>query len=83
MQTANTVDFVTMYPSFDQSVLLQRLQDSLEEAWEWELLRAEERSTLRKDGWVHLTNGEARRPALGLCTKEEVSELVSFVIGNE
>jgi hypothetical protein len=84
LQTADTVDFVTMYPSFDQSVLLQRLQDSLEEAWEWELLRAEEGSTLRlrKDGWVHLTSEEAKRPALGTWTKEEVLELVGFVIGN-
>ena len=82
--TANTVDFVTMYPSFNQDLLKSRLHDSIEEAWAWEeaTMKEGEELRVRKDGWVHLTKEEATRPSLGNWTKVELLELVDFVIDN-
>eukprot|EP00667_Euglena_gracilis_P000489 EG_transcript_489 len=82
--TATTVDFVTMYPSFDQKLLKDRLRDAICEAWEWEEKKLEKRHQLRarKDGWVHLTPEEAAQDASGSWSKEGVLEMVEFVIDN-
>ena len=33
--TADIVDFVTMYPSFAQTKLKERLRDSVQDSWDW------------------------------------------------
>ena len=82
--TATAVDFVTMYPSFDQSLLKERLADAIKEAWEWEEAKAQAGEVVRigKDGWLRLSASEAREPAIGAWTREEVLELVYFVVDN-
>ena len=87
--TALSVDFVAMYPNFHQGRLKERLRDALEEAWSWEesMMQMEEgaeRRTLKlkKDGWVELTAADLKKPSLGLWFKEEVLELLHFVIEN-
>ena len=83
-KTATTVDFVTMYPSFDQNLLKARLKDAMGEAWAWERRRCERGEVLRMraDGWVRLTEEEARKPSIGIWSQEEVCELVMFVVDN-
>ena len=82
--TANTVDFVTMYPAFEQSTLKARLLDSIQEAWAWEESKAKEGEELRvrTEGWVHLSKEEASAPPAGCWTRDELVELVNFVIDN-
>ena len=81
--TATTVDFVTMYPAFDQKLLKERLQDAIAEAWQWEE-ETEEGKHLRiaKSGWVWLTDEEVTLPTLGMWCKAELLELLEFVIDN-
>jgi hypothetical protein len=82
-ETATTVDFVSMYPSFDQASLKRRLQDALEEAWQWESEKREEGELrLRANGWVRLTKEEAAAESIGNWTKAEVQELLHFVLDN-
>ena len=83
-KAATTVDFVTMYPSFDQTLLKARLKDAMGEAWAWERRRCERGEVLRMraDGWVRLTEEEARKPSIGIWSQEEVCELVMFVVDN-
>ena len=82
--TANTVDFVSMYPSFEQTTLKERLMDSLQEAWSWQAQRAKDGDVVRLQtgGFVHLTPEEAARPSANTWTMDEVAELVAFVIDN-
>ena len=77
-QTADTVDFITMYPKFDQQLLQQRLTEALLEAWRY--AEEEEGETLRltRKGWVQDT-GAAHQEGW---TQPELIELVSFVINN-
>ena len=82
--TATTVDFVTMYPSFDQELLKERLRDSISEAWEWEAQKPKEGKHLRlkKGRWVWLTDEDLSKPTIGTWTQKEVLDLVEFVINN-
>ncbi len=82
--TATTVDFVTMYPAFDQKLLKHRLEDAIKEAWDWERQRSEEGTVLRlrTGGWVQMEPTEAEMEAPGNWTIEEVMELVHFVLDN-
>ena len=36
LASADIVDFVTMYPNFDQGLLKERVAEAIREAWEWE-----------------------------------------------
>ena len=83
-KTAATVDFVTMYPSFDQALLKERLRDAITEAWDWEEQKTEEGELLKvtKEGWVRMTQEEAAQPTIGVWTRDEVLELVFFVLDN-
>ena len=83
-ETATTVDFVTMYPAFDQKLLKSRLADAITEAWEWEERKLEEGEHLRirRDGWVTLTDKDVAKPSIGIWSREEVLELVLFVVDN-
>ena len=67
-KTAKTVDFVSMYPSFDQVTLKSRLVDALSEAWEWQEGRAEEGEVVKlsQTGWVSLKAAEAALPTTEL-----------------
>ena len=84
ISTVTMTDFVTMYPSFDQQLLKERLRDAITEAWQWEENKTDDGKNLRarRDGWVKLTDEEATRPQLGTWTKEEVLDMVSFVVDN-
>jgi hypothetical protein len=81
--TATTVDFVTMYPSFDQKLLKARIEDAIREAWEWEDQRSEEGTVLRvrRDGWVR-GSLEELADTHGNWSIEELLELVTFVVNN-
>ena len=83
-QTARTIDFVTMYPSFDQALLKDRLRDAIEEAWDWEQQRMKHEDVLRikRDGWLRLTPQEAGKPSVHVWSKEEIQDMVAFVIDN-
>ena len=54
------------------------------EAWAWGRRRCERGEVLRMraDGWVRLTEEEARKPSIGIWSQEEVCELVMFVVDN-
>jgi hypothetical protein len=84
--TADVVDFVTMYPSIDQALLLRRLGDALREAWAWKAEQAEHDGTglrLTKDGWVQLTEDELKAcGGVGMWELEEVEEMLEFVVQN-
>ena len=89
--TAVTVDLVTMYPNFNQAKLKERLKDALEEAWAWEEyqmhLRKEQDNEdkelrIKRDGWVELTKADLAKPTIGIWSKEEVLEMLLFVIDN-
>jgi hypothetical protein len=84
--TADVVDFVTMYPSIDQALLLRRLGDALREAWAWKAEQAEHDGTglkLTKDGWVQLTEDELKASGgVGMWELEEVEEMLEFVVQN-
>ncbi|EPS58167.1 hypothetical protein M569_16649, partial [Genlisea aurea] len=82
--TAVTVDFVTMYPAFDQDLLKERLRDSISEAWEWESQRIDSGTQLRvrKSGWVGYTPEEISKDPHGSWTLKDVLTLVNFVVDN-
>ena len=70
-QTAKTVDFTTMYPNFDQRVLVERVREAVREAWEWEKRKSEVEMRVTRKGWVELGDeGE-----LAWCMKE-IGEMV-------
>ena len=80
--TADTVDFVTMYPTFNQQLLMQRVTEAIQEAWDWEGSKlanmGEQALYLGHKGWI-----EAEGPAeQGQWTKEEVTDMVAFVVNN-
>ena len=86
--TTKTVDFVAMYPNFHQPTLKHRLSDALAEAWAWEKAKLqqteegapEKHLRIRADGWVELTSADLQHPQVGSWTKEEVMEMLEFVI---
>jgi hypothetical protein len=82
--TAVTVDFVTMYPAFDQALLKARLKDSITEAWEWEKQRLERgmELRLRKTGFVGYTEEEWRKDPHGSWDLDGLLTLVNFVVDN-
>ena len=82
-QSATTVDFVSMYPSFDQTALKSRLQDAMDESWQWENDKKEEGELrLRRGSWVCLSKEEVSAPAIGNWDKGEVLDLLQFVVDN-
>ena len=83
-KTAKTVDFVSMYPSFNQVTLKDRLKDALLEAWSWQQGRAEEGEVVKlsQTQWVTVKAADAALPTTELWTMEGVMELVEFVIDN-
>ena len=74
-QTAKTVDFTTMYPNFDQRVLVERVREAVREAWEWEQRKSEVEMRVTRKGWVEL--GEEGE--LAWCMKD-IGEMVEFVV---
>ena len=83
-RTANTVDFVSMYPSFDQDTLKTRIRDAVAEAWAWQEGRAQEGEVVKlgAQGWVALTAAEAEKPSAEHWAQAQVIELIDFVIDN-
>ena len=80
--TANTVDFVTMYPNFDQQLLKARVAEAVREAWEWEEAKqgdmGEGTLYLSKDGWI---SGEGVQKE-GEWKRDEVLDMIAFVVDN-
>jgi hypothetical protein len=84
--TADVVDFVTMYPSIDQTLLLRRLRDALREAWAWEKEQCGHDGMglrLTRSGWVQLTEEELRAcDEVGMWDQAAVEEMLEFVVCN-
>ena len=80
--TADTVDFVTMYPKFNQQLLIDRVSEAVREAWDWEEAKhtemGEQALYLSQAGWVEAEGV----PSPGQWTREEVTEMVTFVVNN-
>jgi hypothetical protein len=76
--TVDTVDFVTMYPKFDQKLLRERLEEAVREAWEFEESKQGEPQRLAKNGWLQEAGLEGQEG----WTQQEVNEMVAFVINN-
>ena len=90
--TARTVDFTTMYPCFDQKLLLERVKKAIAEAWTWEEQEGrdggvQERAPtetvrLTNDGWKWFDAEATAADLLGAWTLDQVMELVEFVVTN-
>ena len=90
--TARTVEFTTMYPCFDQKLLLERVKKAIAEAWTWEEQEGrdggvQERAPtetvrLTNDGWKWFDAEATTANLLGAWTLDQVMELVEFVVTN-
>ena len=76
--TVDTVDFVTMYPKFDQHLLLKRVREAIEEAWGYQEHKRGTPLCLSKRGW----EPEMPEAQPEGWTRMEVMELVEFVVKN-
>jgi hypothetical protein len=80
--TADTVDFITMYPKFNQRLLIERVTEAVREAWDWEEAKltnmGEQALYLSQKGWVE-AEGTAEQ---GQWTREDLFDMVAFVVTN-
>ena len=90
--TAHTVDFTTMYPCFDQKLLLERVKKAIAEAWIWEEQEGRDGGVqdraptepvrLTNDGWKWFDAEATTADLLGAWTLDQVMKLVEFVVTN-
>ena len=88
--TARTIDFTTMYPCFDQKLLLERVKKAIAEAWNWEEQEGRDKGVqqraptetvrLTNDGWKWFHAEATEADLLGGWTLNQVMELVEFVV---
>ena len=90
--TARTVDFTTMYPCFDQKLLVERVKKATAEAWNREEQEGRGRGVqeraptetvrLTNEGWKWFDVEATTADLLGAWTLDQVMELVEFVVTN-
>lgn len=83
-ETAKTIDFITMYPEFDQQLLKQRVNEAIEEAWHFQnTLPTEEKGIndelcISKEGWIYANKDDVNT----FWSLPQVKEMVNWTIDN-